>query len=54
MGNIHIDWSKGAMSDRTADSSSKSKPRVEGKALRLLLRADLGHSSGSGHCGSFE
>jgi hypothetical protein len=52
MDSIHIDWSEGTMSDRTADSTGKGEPRVEAKPLKLLLG---GHNSGRcSHCGGDE
>lgn len=45
--NIHIDWSEGAMSDRTAKGTSESEARVEIKPLGTL-RGGLGQSSRRG------
>lgn len=42
MDSIHINRSKGAMGDRTADRAGKGEARVQVKALRLLLGSDLG------------
>ena len=51
MDNIHIDWSEGTVSDGTADGTSKSEPRVEVKAFRLVQGDGLGHSNRRGsHC----
>jgi hypothetical protein len=49
---IHIDWSEGTVSDRTADSTRKGEAGVEGKTLGLLLGGDRRQGSGRGsHCG---
>ena len=45
MDNIHIDWSEGTVSHRTAHGTSKSEPRDEIKAFRVLL---------GGHCDGAE
>lgn len=52
MDSIHVNRSEGTMSNRTADGTSKSEPRVKAKALDLALRAGRRYSSRRrSHCG---
>lgn len=45
---LHIDGSKGTVSDGATQGTSKSKARVEINALRLLCGGGLGHGCRSG------